>query len=72
MPFIQLSLESLEHLDDGRVAVAFQHELKRAVQDCIDRPIPDEIERVTDIALADIRERIASALEGVSVFFGSP
>ncbi|MCC7333577.1 MAG: hypothetical protein IT422_00680 [Pirellulaceae bacterium] len=38
MPFVELSLDSLSELDDGRVAKAFQHELKRAVQDCIDRP----------------------------------
>lgn len=36
------------------------------------RPIPDEIERVTDAALEDIRERIESGLDGASVFFGSP
>jgi len=38
MGFVELSLTSLEELDDGRVSKAFQHELKRAVQDCIDRP----------------------------------
>lgn len=38
MPFIELDLASLDKLDDGRVSVAFAHELKRAVQDCMDRP----------------------------------
>jgi len=38
MPLMQLSLDSLKDLDDGRVLVAFGHELKRAVMDCIDRP----------------------------------
>lgn len=36
------------------------------------RPIPDEIERVTDAALEDIRQRIEGELDGVSVFYGSP
>lgn len=38
MPMQQLSLATLKDLDDGRVAVAFLHELTRIVQDCEDRP----------------------------------
>lgn len=38
MPLVELSLKSLEELDDGRVATAFIHELKRVVLDCMDRP----------------------------------
>lgn len=38
MPFIQLTLAALKELDDGRVSVAFDHEIKRAVQDCMSRP----------------------------------
>lgn len=38
MGIVQLSLASLNDLDDGRVAVAFMQELRRAVQDCMDRP----------------------------------
>ena len=38
MPLVPLTLESLNDLDDGRVAVAFMLELKRAVADCMDRP----------------------------------
>ncbi len=36
------------------------------------RPIPDEIERVTDAALQGIRDRIDEALPDVATFFGSP
>lgn len=36
------------------------------------RPIPDELERVTDAAIAGIRQRIEDELDGVAVFFGSP
>lgn len=38
MAIVQLTLDTLKDLDDGRVAVAFMHELKRAVLDCMDRP----------------------------------
>lgn len=38
MPLVQLTLESINDLDDGRVAVAFMQELRRAVTDCMDRP----------------------------------
>ena len=38
MAIVQLNFKSLAELDDGRVATAFEHEVKRAVQDCFDRP----------------------------------
>lgn len=38
MPLVQLTISSLEELDNGRVAKAFQAELRRAVEDCMDRP----------------------------------
>lgn len=38
MPLIELNLTSLNELDEGRVATAFIHELKRVVLDCMDRP----------------------------------
>lgn len=50
MPFLELTLTSLEDLDDGRVAAAFAHEMKRAVQDCMDRP-GDKKPRVVTLEL---------------------
>ena len=38
MPLMNLSLASINDLDDGRVSVAFTQELRRAVMDCMDRP----------------------------------
>jgi hypothetical protein len=38
MSFVELTLASIEDIDDGRVARAYAHELKRIVQDCMDRP----------------------------------
>lgn len=35
---VQLSLKSLNDLDNGRVSLAFMQELKRCVDDCMDRP----------------------------------
>ena len=51
MPFVELNLASLQDLDDGRVSVAFAHEMKRAVQDCIDRPA-DKTARVVTLELS--------------------
>lgn len=36
------------------------------------RPMPDEIERVTEAALAGIRERLETALGDVAIFYGTP
>lgn len=47
MPFVELTLKSLEELDDGRVSKAFAHELRRAVQDCLDRPRDKKARTVT-------------------------
>lgn len=38
VPLTQLTLESLTKLDDGRVPVAFQRQMQRAITDCMDRP----------------------------------
>ena len=38
MPFVQMTIGSLEELDDGRMAAAFLLHLKRLIQDCHDRP----------------------------------
>lgn len=35
---VAFSLESLNEVDAGRIVVAFQHELKRMIDDCRDRP----------------------------------
>lgn len=34
----RLSLENLKQLDFGKVAAAYDHELKHVVRDCLDRP----------------------------------
>ena len=38
MALEKLDLGSLERLDQGRIAVAFEHALRRAEMDCKDRP----------------------------------
>lgn len=35
---VELKLESLADLDDGRVSAAYMEEIRRAVADCLDRP----------------------------------
>ena len=38
MAMTLFNLETLKELDLGKVTKAFEHELKRCVQDCMDRP----------------------------------
>lgn len=47
MPIVELNLANLNDLDDGRVATAFLHELRRVVQDCMDRPGDKSARKVT-------------------------
>ena len=50
MPFVELNLASVQELDDGRVAAAFQKNIKEAVLDCIDRPT-DKSPRVVTLEM---------------------
>lgn len=52
--------------------VTLSLEIDVSAQKFLLKPMPDEIERVEDQALADIRERIEDGLPGVPVFFGRP
>ncbi len=47
MALENLKLASLDLLDDGRVAIAWQKQLARAVQDCLDRPGESAARKVT-------------------------
>lgn len=47
MPLVELNLQSLNDLDDGRVATGFVHELKRVVLDCMDRPGDKAVRQVS-------------------------
>lgn len=47
MPFVELTLGSLEELDDGRVSIAFGQAMRAAVQDCVDRPAEKKVRTVT-------------------------
>lgn len=38
MALVSLTLDALKNLDNGKVDAAFQHELKHAIEDCMDRP----------------------------------
>lgn len=77
MPLVQLTLESINDLDDGRVAVAFMQELRRAVTDCMDRPGDTtarsvSLETALSKSVASIRDRIVDELPGVPVLYGTP
>ena len=47
MPLQLLKLETLAVLAHGKVGVAFDREVKRAVRDCIDRPGDDRARTIT-------------------------
>jgi hypothetical protein len=51
MSMMLFNLETLKDLDMGKVTKAFEHELKRCVQDCLDRPA-DSTARTVTLALA--------------------
>jgi len=42
----ELTLSQLDSLDDGRIVVAWQQALKRAVADCEDRPAVGEARKI--------------------------
>lgn len=44
---MQLKLETLGELDGGKGALAFQHHMKRAAEDCLDRPADSKARTVT-------------------------
>ena len=50
MAMMLFNLETLKDLDMGKVVKAFEHELKRCVQDCLDRP-HDSNARVVSMAM---------------------
>lgn len=47
MSLTEFKMESLTTIDDGRVAVAFEHALRRAEIDCRDRPAVGKARTVT-------------------------
>lgn len=64
MPIVQLNFKSLADLDDGRIATAFEHEIKRAVQDCYDRPSDKKPRTITlEFQLTPITENNGGVVE---------
>ena len=47
MSLQQFSLDNLKDLDGGKAAVAFEHHVRRAALDCIDRPGDNAARKVT-------------------------
>lgn len=57
---------------DQRYTIGLDLEVNAKDRNFTLRPMPDEIELATAMALAGIRERIAQVIPGVPVFFGVP
>lgn len=47
MAFQKLSLDAIKNLHDGRISIAFQRQVERVVQDCLDRPADGAARKVT-------------------------
>lgn len=47
MPVVELSLDAIAKIDDGRVAAAFNDLLKTVIADCINRPADDRARGIT-------------------------
>ena len=67
MPMVEMTLDTLKDLEDGRVSVAFAHELKRAVLDCIDRPGDKNARKVSlEFAISPIIDQDTGQCEGAN------
>lgn len=65
-----LTLSSIKDLDDGIVAKAFDHELRRAVADCMDRPGDDKARKVQlTVILEPVMNTNSRDAEDVNVEF---
>lgn len=54
----QLSLAEIAKIDEGRIAAAFDQALKRAAQDCDDRPGDDRPRKIMiEIAIAPVTDQ---------------
>lgn len=72
MAMMLFNLETLKDLDMGKVVKAFEHELKRCVQDCLDRPgdttarqvtLSMQIKPVTDPMHTDVCDTVSGEFE---------
>lgn len=50
MPVLELNVDSLKKIDDGRIDVAFQQEIRHVIQDMQDRP-GDDRDRIVTLKL---------------------
>lgn len=58
MPVVPLTLKSLADLDLGKGAEAFQRHLRRAIEDCMDRPADTTARKVTlEISVVPVMEQ---------------
>lgn len=65
-----LNLSSLSSIDQGRLAVAFEHELKKCEADCSDRPAIEKARIVRlEISLTPRLAEGSLEMESADVFF---
>jgi hypothetical protein len=66
---VELSLDNLTDLDDGKVQLMFAMELKRALLDCLNRPGEGKARKVSLICAVVPEADEAGNCEGVRVSF---
>lgn len=64
-----LKLDTIKDLDDGRVAIAFDQNMKRAVQDCMDRPSDKKSRKVSIVCNVTPIVAVSGECEGAEVDF---
>lgn len=69
MAMMELKIDTLNQLDDGRVVAAFMAELKRAVSDCDDRPADKKAREVTLTGFITPIQAPEGGLENVGIEF---
>lgn len=67
MPLEKMSLKALATIDAGRVAVAFDQALRRAEEDCRDRPAVGGARKVSVVAILEPQSDARGDLDSVGV-----
>ncbi len=63
MALRELTLDSIQHLDLGKAAIAFKRALERAVKDCLDRPSDDRVREVNlKFAIKPVKEIVDNVI----------
>ena len=71
---LQFNLDNLKELDGGRTPLSLRCSVEVDAGEGTFRllPLPDEIDRVLQVAVASIAERLTDQLDGATAYYGKP